>query len=772
MNQGRRLVIPRGPRSLLGSAILAGSVAASVMALADLIEPGPWSSVATLAVLGLAAVLAGVRALTRATWVPTVGGVVVAVAGLAMRYGAPEGRIQALPDLASIGRAWELGAVGAHLVRDSTVPMASTKAGELLVVAGALAVLLAADALALGVGWPAMAALPLAAMWLPAVGVGYPAPGRALAWTGGGYLLLLALAAAPPGVLRDKGRRIGIVVASSAAALTVALALGPVLAGFPGWAALGLPNFGTGPLGPLQLEDTLDLRASLGARSNQEVLRYSLATPPVQPIVVTEGADDRPMDGAEEGDLAASPAPSPTTSEPAVLVGSRVLGPLRAMTLSEYDGREWHRSEADDLAGFTPETVLGTVPPGSEPTEIDVSVLVGAMAETRLPVPTSPRTLQIDGDWRYDAARDEVIGAAPTTEGMTYTMQVLVPSITAEELAAAEVGDPPGDDDDLALPQTSRSDDVRALAAQVVGDAGGPYEQALRLQAFFRSTANFTYDTRVAPSRSDDAVWDFLQDRRGYCVQFASSMAVMARTLGIPARVAVGFLPGEATGGEASEYVVTGRLAHAWPELYFDGYGWVRFEPTPAVQSGPPPAWTQTLTGGSSAIGPDLDDLMHGGMGASPGAAATPTAAPGVAAGRGGGASRAGGATGVLAVLTVGGAAVLVVTRSRREATLSSEDAWRRLRRELARRGVTWSDATTPRRVVPTVQDQVASATGAALSGSARDALAGLAGAVERVRYSRSATPTPPAQLRTWVDEVLRAVDERLARSRASARTR
>lgn len=83
----------------------------------------------------------------------------------------------------------------------------------------------------------------------------------------------------------------------------------------------------------------------------------------------------------------------------------------------------------------------------------------------------------------------------------------------------------------------------------------------------------------------------FLRDKQGYCVHFASTMAVMARSLGIPARVAVGFLPGVETDNRG-EYAVTYARAHAWPELYFEGSGWVRFEPTPATQSGSVPAWT------------------------------------------------------------------------------------------------------------------------------------------------------------------------------------
>ncbi len=83
--------------------------------------------------------------------------------------------------------------------------------------------------------------------------------------------------------------------------------------------------------------------------------------------------------------------------------------------------------------------------------------------------------------------------------------------------------------------------------------------------------------------------------KKGYCQQFAFAMAVLARLLGIPSRVAVGFTPGTAT-GELNTYQVKTSDAHAWPELYFQGLGWMRFEPTPSGSGGQgtavPPAYT------------------------------------------------------------------------------------------------------------------------------------------------------------------------------------
>ncbi len=105
---------------------------------------------------------------------------------------------------------------------------------------------------------------------------------------------------------------------------------------------------------------------------------------------------------------------------------------------------------------------------------------------------------------------------------------------------------------------------------------------ASALRDYFWS-GDFTYDVTVDPADDTSAIEAFLQDRRGFCVQFASVYAVMARSLGIPARVAVGFTPGDDDNGV---YTVRSHDAHAWPELWLDGLGWTHlFDPTPAVRS-------------------------------------------------------------------------------------------------------------------------------------------------------------------------------------------
>ncbi len=134
------------------------------------------------------------------------------------------------------------------------------------------------------------------------------------------------------------------------------------------------------------------------------------------------------------------------------------------------------------------------------------------------------------------------------------------------------------------LPQISGR--VKDLARQIVRGIDTDYGRALALEAHLRD--NYPYDLDLPPLRSGtEAVDSFLfEDKRGFCQQFATAMAVMARTVGLPARVVTGYLPGEyspISGG----YIVKAKDAHSWVEVYFQRHGWVPFDPTPAVSRDP-----------------------------------------------------------------------------------------------------------------------------------------------------------------------------------------
>ena len=204
-----------------------------------------------------------------------------------------------------------------------------------------------------------------------------------------------------------------------------------------------------------------------------------------------------------------------------------------------------------------------------------------------LPLPSAPETVTgLAGEWRVDEAGVTLSTAEGTVREGAYEVDSLIAQPTPEQLRAAQVA-APRLEPYRALPDGI--DPIIALTAQQVADAApgdSAYDAALALQRFF-TQGDFVY-SESAPvelgydGTSADIVAVFLEARAGYCVHYASAMTLMARTLGIPSRIAVGFLPRVRNPDAPSEYVVSTDDLHAWPELHFDGIGWVRFEPTPS----------------------------------------------------------------------------------------------------------------------------------------------------------------------------------------------
>ena len=144
---------------------------------------------------------------------------------------------------------------------------------------------------------------------------------------------------------------------------------------------------------------------------------------------------------------------------------------------------------------------------------------------------------------------------------------------------------------------------LQAIAYAVTnGDSGTTLQDAIDLQNWFTKSGQFTYTLK--PNLPDNRHWllDFLtKDKRGECQQFAFAFAVLARILGIPARIAVGYTEGMQT--SPGHWTVTTADAHAWPELYFPGVGWVRFEPTPSGANGQGTAYAPAYSLGTGSTG-------------------------------------------------------------------------------------------------------------------------------------------------------------------------
>ncbi|MEZ5378999.1 MAG: transglutaminaseTgpA domain-containing protein [Acidimicrobiales bacterium] len=212
---------------------------------------------------------------------------------------------------------------------------------------------------------------------------------------------------------------------------------------------------------------------------------------------------------------------------------------------------------------------------------LDQTFTITGLSEIWLPAAFAPSRLLDTGDatitWNAEISSLTVDNERPDSDGLTYELQSVLPLFTAEELRAA----PAVADRDLLERYTALPGDLSPIVAQeaqrLTAGIATQYDQMIALQSEFQT---FDYSLELSP-RVGDPIEQFLAERIGFCQQFSGTFAAMARSLGIPARVAVGFTWGDPVDGKPNTYRVTGRHAHAWPEVYFEGFGWVAFEPTP-----------------------------------------------------------------------------------------------------------------------------------------------------------------------------------------------
>jgi transglutaminase-like putative cysteine protease len=161
-----------------------------------------------------------------------------------------------------------------------------------------------------------------------------------------------------------------------------------------------------------------------------------------------------------------------------------------------------------------------------------------------------------------------------------------------EQLRAASASLPPLASIYLQLP-AKLDPRVPQLAEQIAASARTNYDKAAALERYLRT--HYGYTLQLPRTPVDDPLANFLFERKaGHCEYFASSMAVMLRTLGIPSRAVTGFVS-EEFNDVTGNYVVRARNAHAWVEAYFPGYGWITFDPTPGGGTSSPQGWGRAM---------------------------------------------------------------------------------------------------------------------------------------------------------------------------------
>ncbi len=263
---------------------------------------------------------------------------------------------------------------------------------------------------------------------------------------------------------------------------------------------------------------------------------------------------------------------------------------LRQTSLSAFDETGWHMSAMQLRSG-----VLST-PPGIAAKDyktVKTEIQVGDLRGQYLLSPYPPRVFKAAGQWSYDPTTLTIVSSAGNGDrairNLDYSIESLDVIPEGQKLVKATVDNAPERQTTTQLPaQVPQA--IYQLALEITKDEPTPALKAAALQEYLRSS-KFTYSLSAPTGKGYDWISDFLTgSKRGYCVHYATAFALMARAVGIPARVAIGFSPGQKA---ADHYEVRINNAHMWPELYFDGFGWLRYEPTASI--GGPPPWSQTI---------------------------------------------------------------------------------------------------------------------------------------------------------------------------------
>uniref|UniRef100_UPI000462923F transglutaminase family protein n=1 Tax=Arthrobacter sp. TB 26 TaxID=494420 RepID=UPI000462923F len=582
------------------------AVAGAALSLNGVLRGWAWYSPVLSTVLTVAFTMAGLRALRWRSVFVTAGALAALVLILTFTFFRPQSILGFIPSGATMTQLGRYVRRASETVLAESAPVAPN-AGIVLLVCAALGLMvILVDALAYPLALPATSGLGiLAVLVVPAMIKPQSVGALGFAAAAAGYLMILGCSHwfAPDvrtgaDTVRNPGQfRRGAL--TGALALTVTLLLQLVIPGF---------DQGTFPQGsrlnPFGPASGLNPMISLG---------NSLRSP------------------TGDGRITfATNAPSSPY--------------LRSVTVDSFNGDNWAPDDRDE----TRRLGTGRMESGLESAATEVRVVTavntGQFTSPYLPVPYAPEAVNgLTGRWSWDPATLSIKGVDTNSRDQQYVALSVAPQLTPDLLAQA-TGPVQGVAEQFIRPPDNVPEIVRTTAEAVTAGSATPYARAMAIQRYLRSV-DFTYSLQSPVQGGYDGnglsvLADFLTQKSGYCIHFASAMAVMARLEGIPSRIAVGYAPGRPTGSTVSiggqgalpEYEVDARDAHAWPELYFQGLGWVPFEPTPSRGVVPSYATESAAPSGASTNENNDGLIPSRSPNPSPAPSATPLPLPGAAA--------------------------------------------------------------------------------------------------------------------------------------------
>jgi transglutaminase-like putative cysteine protease len=535
----------------------------------------------------------GARSLRSSVWAQVGAMIVALLVGLTLMSGEGTGFAGLIPSPATFAHFGELFAQSGDEVRSAYVPAPDLPGLLFITTLGVGAVAILVDLFAVGLRRPALAGLPMLAIYSVPVAV-YVDSVSPIPFVIGaaGYMWLLVsdnvdkvrrfgrrftgegrgVDLWEPSPLAAAGRRLAITGVLVAVLLPIAVP-GMTAGLFADWGTGGQGGQGPGGNGP---GSAVNLFAYLGGQLNESAVRdlVRVSTNDPNPFYLRFGtADDIQLDGFRNRGPNGQP------------VGAELPKPIS----------------------------LGA--PGVTNQQFAAKVEVFKSFDMPLvPVYSAPvSTRGLDANWRYDPDQQVIYSLRQKSAGRKYEFDYVRTDFNPDALRNAK---------SLALANPVQRSytrlpadlpEVRDLVDKLTKDRTNQYDRVRALYDYFSQKNGFAYDLTVPEGSSGQKITDFLEHKRGFCQQYAAALAWMARAAGIPSRVAFGFTRGSNyTGGT---YTLTNHNLHAWTEIYFDGFGWVPFDATPSA----------SVAGAvNSAWAPNVDAPQDSGPNGGPPITATP----------------------------------------------------------------------------------------------------------------------------------------------------
>jgi transglutaminase-like putative cysteine protease len=560
--------IRRRPQATLAVAVLLAVVTA-LLPLLRVISGGAWLVTALGMIVAVLAAGYIVRWLRRPAIIVSVVEAAVWLVAMTVLFGGGTALLGVIPTPDTLRQVPLLMDAALQQIRDGAAPLDAGAALTFLIVAAAGLLAIAMDHVVVTARMPLLATVGLLAVYLiPSIAVPSGIDLAGFIAFAAAILLMLAVETATRDRSGSSGARgasrvpAGTAAAVGTAAIVAAVAIAPVMPAPQSAGSTVIAVRG----------NTIDPSLELG----QDLRR------PQEVEVLTLHSD----------------APAPPY--------------LRAVTLSEYDGDEWEPDRGVPAtldAGFDPVVV----DPDVRVSEYTATIEVRNFVSPWLPIPYPAVGIDgLDGEWSTIEQNRTVLSRQSSPQGQDYSVSYQVPRPTLEQIRETDASVPAGSRS-LQLPEGEDEaiGAIRETALAVTASTSTDYDALVALQRWFRSP-DFEYSL-VAPVNDGfdgsglEAVQAFLEERSGYCVHFASAFAIMARTLDMPSRIVVGYLPGAPTQEQIDRqtvHTVVSSQLHAWPEVHFAGIGWIPFEPTNSL--GVPTGFASgAVSGSADSLTPD-----------------------------------------------------------------------------------------------------------------------------------------------------------------------